>query len=651
MGYPAAMRAACLFLLCLVTLTVPSVGADEAPFTALGGDKNALVTGVGVLADAQGSLALADVTTRSFTPQATFGPTGASAVYWLRIPLANPALRPVEALVVLGGWDRVTLWQPDGTGWIERRGGVLVPLKERSSHFALQGQVTRVMLPVSLPPASRQVLFARVESVHAYQASPGLGARLRDAEDVRMIDRNNRVYQGAFLGLVLALALYNLVLLFAMRDLSYFYYVLGIVGFGMIWAGNYQLSFEYLWPDHPAFSKYAFSVSAAAATVGTIFFSRLYLDTARWMPRIDKLLFVLPLAVAGLLLVSPILPVAFVSNVLDQLAGPVYLISLAIAVWALWVRHPLRGYFFAAHASLSIGNILWIVQVWFWRELSLPPPASMPWQFGQIGMALEGILLSLGLADRIKRLDREKRELVELQRSELEMTVTKRTAELESERARSELLLTNILPAAIAEELKRDGKAAARRHEEVTILFTDFAGFTQTMSTVPAQRLVQDLDDIFSAFDEIVARHGLEKIKTIGDAYMAAAGLPEALPDHACRAVSAALDMIDWINSRNESASIKWHLRVGLHSGPVVAGVVGRHKYAYDVWGDTVNIASRMESSGDPGRVNVSAYTWDLVRDQFDGDYRGRQSAKGKGEMDMYFITGPKGNAGLEAAV
>ena len=101
--------------------------------------------------------------------------------------------------------------------------------------------------------------------------------------------------------------------------------------------------------------------------------------------------------------------------------------------------------------------------------------------------------------------------------------------------------------------------------------------------------------------------------------------------------------MIDWINRRNESASIKWHLRVGLHSGPVVAGVVGRRKYAYDVWGDTVNIASRMESSGEPGRINLSAYTWDMVRASFEGEYRGRQGAKGKGEIDMYFITGPKG--------
>ena len=158
------------------------------------------------------------------------------------------------------------------------------------------------------------------------------------------------------------------------------------------------------------------------------------------------------------------------------------------------------------------------------------------------------------------------------------------------------------------------------------------------MSTIPAKRLVQELDEIFRAFDDIIAANGLEKIKTIGDAYMAAGGLPIPVEDHAVRCVRASLALTRFIAQRNATAAMKWGLRVGVHSGAVVAGIVGKNKYAYDVWGDTVNIASRLESAGEINQVNISAYTFESVRDFFDCEYRGKLSAKGKGEIDMYFV-------------
>jgi class 3 adenylate cyclase len=149
---------------------------------------------------------------------------------------------------------------------------------------------------------------------------------------------------------------------------------------------------------------------------------------------------------------------------------------------------------------------------------------------------------------------------------------------------------------------------------------------------------VQELNEIFRGFDDIVADHRLEKIKTIGDAYMAASGLPVSAKDHAIQCVRAGLALARFIEERNRTAAMKWGLRVGVHSGTVVAGVVGKHKYAYDVWGDTVNIASRLESAGEVNRVNISAYTFDLVQDRFECEYRGKIIAKGKGELDMYFV-------------
>ncbi|MDO8787017.1 MAG: adenylate/guanylate cyclase domain-containing protein [Sulfuritalea sp.] len=211
-----------------------------------------------------------------------------------------------------------------------------------------------------------------------------------------------------------------------------------------------------------------------------------------------------------------------------------------------------------------------------------------------------------------------------------------------AEKERSERLLLNILPAELARELSATGSARPARHESVTILFTDFSGFTQAASSMPAEQVVAELNEIFAAFDDITDTCGVEKIKTIGDAYMAAAGLPKPCADHAQRCVRAGLGMIDYLEKRNRTGAFKWSLRVGVHSGPVVAGVVGKRKYAFDIWGDTVNVASRMESSGEIGRVNISADTHDLVRAEFACEYRGKVDAKGKGQIDMYFVAGPQ---------
>jgi class 3 adenylate cyclase len=208
----------------------------------------------------------------------------------------------------------------------------------------------------------------------------------------------------------------------------------------------------------------------------------------------------------------------------------------------------------------------------------------------------------------------------------------------------NEKLLLNILPAEVAVELKEKGQADARLFDEVSVLFTDFKGFTQLSEKVSAKELVKNLNDCFVAFDKICEKYHIEKIKTIGDAYMAAGGLPTPALDHAERVVNAALEMATVVeetkNKKIEAGELFFEIRIGVHSGPVVAGIVGIKKFQYDIWGDTVNTASRMESSGAIGQVNISNDTYELIKNisTYQFESRGKISAKGKGELEMWFV-------------
>ncbi|HZI52709.1 MAG TPA: adenylate/guanylate cyclase domain-containing protein, partial [Chitinophagaceae bacterium] len=213
---------------------------------------------------------------------------------------------------------------------------------------------------------------------------------------------------------------------------------------------------------------------------------------------------------------------------------------------------------------------------------------------------------------------------------------------LDKQKDEIEHLLLNILPKEVANELQRNGVSKPRHFQEVSILFTDFKGFTSIADKMSPGDLVEELNECFIAFDGIIEKYDLEKIKTIGDAYMCAGNIPSPDPGHARKIIKAALDIQEFVERYNVRRAEKnleaWEIRIGVHIGPVVAGVVGKKKYAYDIWGSAVNIASRMESNGTPGKVNISADTYEIVQGWFECSYRGKIYAKNLGDLDMYYV-------------
>jgi class 3 adenylate cyclase len=354
-------------------------------------------------------------------------------------------------------------------------------------------------------------------------------------------------------------------------------------------------------------------------------------------------------------------------------------------------------FFLSGTLLLSLSTLIPFV----FTMLSIAAPINW-YIFSLCGVFLEILFFSLALGQRIRLIEDEKlkaqNEVIEMQKDanrKLEEKVKERTAEIEQqkeeietqrdnlaelndeisrqnkmvelsnyelseknefiqeqhklieeEKAKSDELLLNILPEQTANELKEKGYATPQHYELVSVLFTDFKGFTKLAEKITPQEVIEELNYCFTAFDKILEKHNLEKIKTIGDAYMAAGGIPIANRTNPIDAVRAGLEMqafmAQWKKQKEAEGLPVWELRLGIHTGEIIAGVVGKKKFAYDIWGDTVNLASRMESGGEANKVNISGGTYELIKDHFVCEYRGKLNAKNKGYVDMYFVSAPK---------
>ena len=575
---------------------------------------------------------------------------------WARFELPE-VLAVRRVFIDSSAWERVEFFVVRDGRLVDRQlQGTLVPLAERATRITMTTAFSHSgFARVDLLPGSRTTVFARLTTDQTHIPIFRLRFRVWDAELVLEGERRDRMIEGIYLGVMLVLIVYNLGLYFVIREPSYLFYVIAQLASLMFWSTYFGMTSEGLWPAHPSWDFSSLWIAMMASIWGLMHFVRHYFDAHKHFPTADVLLNRMSYIGIVLILLSA-LPLGhtlakYGVYVMAAVSTVALSITFGVIVLALHRRHPLAPHLFSAILAAFLGFFVTIAAFF-----ELLPSNDWTIHASQLGSAITGIMLSMGLGFRLRhtrkalaekqieeahtqsRHERERRELIEEHNRGLEAKVVERTAELVASQQQSDTLLANILPKAIIAELKAKGVSEPRRHEDTSILFTDFSGFTQAVSTIPAKRLVQELDEIFRGFDDIVTNHGLEKIKTIGDAYMIASGLPDASADHAVRCVRAGLALTRFIEERNQTAAMKWGLRVGVHSGAVVAGIVGKNKYVYDVWGDTVNIANRMESGGEVNKVNISAYTYDLVRDHFDCEYRGKMAAKGKGEIDMYFV-------------
>jgi class 3 adenylate cyclase len=479
--------------------------------------------------------------------------------------------------------------------------------------------------------------------------------------------------EGFYYGFLLFLLLYNLFLYFSVRDKSYLYYNIYIFLTGIM-ISQLKGSIAELWGEHLHFLwQYAPAIIAFSSTA-TFIFTQHILETKKNAPKLHKVLmyFYIPWYVVNIgLSLAGFNLAASISNQIAGISALFVLYATAIVVYRQGFKY--ARFYIAACWAYFAGVLIFVLQSFMIIPYSVYSNNAI-----EIGSTIQMIMFAFILADKMNAFKKDKakaqknlleslqenKALITNQNIMLTTKVEERTSELNEtlsnlqeaqgelqeknqlitkEKERSDKLLLNILPEEVAIELKDKGFANAQHFENVTVLFTDFQGFTKMSSALSPQELVAEINEYFSEFDKIVERNNVEKIKTIGDAYMAVGGLPAVNNTHANDVMNAAFEIQEFMNQKAAEKGatnlLYFKCRIGVHSGPVVAGIVGLKKFQYDVWGDTVNTASRFESNGETNRINTSTVTKNLLGNElYDFEYRGKIDAKGKGEMEMYFV-------------
>jgi class 3 adenylate cyclase len=581
-----------------------------------------------------------------------FGVTN-SAV-WVKFKLKNmsPDKNPEWILVVKNALlDSLWLFTAEDGKWKKEIAGdhlpfAMRPIQDHDFSFYL-----------SLPDTSTRTYYMRFITTGSMQIPVEIHTKSHYQGAVQL----SELLYGLFSGALLIMFLYNLVVFFSLRDYSYLAYSIFILTNLALMNSYSGHLFQYIFPNQVFAANRAIPVLMAFTPFSVGLFSLLYLHPKEIAPFLRWVLYI----TCGISLVLVALVFVLPFRLGTSLAGLLIIVVLLAAIAAgisSWARGNQGARFYVIAWILLIVSGL----ITAFRNFGFLEYNFFTVQGTRIATLIEVALLSLSLADRYNRFRKEKEqaqlELIETQQRanrELEQKVKERTRQLsetndklnetlhevEAEREKSDALLLNVLPKEVMLELKETGQTVPRNFEMATVLFTDIQNFTRFAEALTPEELIKSLNECFQAFDDICRKYNLEKIKTLGDGYMAVGGVPVANRTNPTDVVKAGLDMQAWIRRRNQQANISqekaWEIRIGINTGPLVAGVIGKHKFVYDIWGDTVNLASRMESSGEVGQVNISSFTYEYIKDKFVCHYKGKVLAKNKGEVDLFQVIKP----------
>ncbi len=559
---------------------------------------------------------------------------------WMRFSVESATERALYLEILAPLLNVIALYRiDDSTNETLFEGGFLEPFDNRPIRSE------NWLFNLSLSEEGSTTFYLKGHSLYPFQIPIKLATKEKHIESNQM----HNLFWGVYMGIMIFAFLYNFFIYLSLRERTYLYYLIYIVGSVFFYIGLQGFMYQFFWPNLPELNLYIPVLICMTNIVITLFTIRFLRVTKKqkvsyyWGYGI-----IVIFALIGLLGIAGLAEISIGLAQLFSMVAAIYYIYTGLSAWR-------RGVPTARFFLLAWTLFLLFVMVFLLAINNVLPSNFFTTHCIFIGHMTEVLLLSFALADRINWLkqDNEKKQkeiIHQLQENdklqvkvnqELEQKVTERTAVIEKQKADLEVqkklsdeLLLNILPEEVATELKEKGVSEARLYSHVTVLFTDFVNFTGISEQMTPTELVQEVHKSFTFFDSVMDKYNLEKIKTIGDAYLAVSGLPHEDPAHAENIVSAAVEIRNYILNSNS----KFQIRIGIHTGPVVAGIVGVKKYAYDIWGDTVNTAARMEQTSEIGKINITGSTYELVKDSFECEYRGKVDAKNKGKIDMYFV-------------
>ena len=584
---------------------------------------------------------------------------GTDEVIWIKSSVINSEDRERSMLLEFDGYVDVKIWFYEEGQRALKASGHYVPFVNKD-----YGSGNRNLIKLDVGIQDEIPFFVRLtkSSDLLHNQPTSLSFNIIPEELFAKNEIKRRSIFSLLIGVLAAMFFYNLFVYFSVRERPFIYYLILILCFifQIEHLGGYDVQYLKFFPGYAArWGQINLPFSNLIGTMVLLFCVSFFNVRERY-PRYHKisqiLLFLLITSTIPVVFGGKIAAFAFQIALFLSLLVIVFVITIGIK--SLRARYPSAGYYLLAQSVFLLAGIIHLLSL-----AGVLPVSDISLYAVPTGSTIEQLLFSFALGNRINVLKKEnaakqqliikqlqeKEEFQEKVNIELEQKVADRTSEIEKqkqeieqEKIKSEKLLLNILPKEVARELAETGHAEAKHYHHVSVLFSDFVGFTEYAKMLSPREIVKELDFYFMAFDQIVERNGLEKIKTIGDAYMAVGGLPIANESNAYDAINAGLEMQDFVekirSKKEEIGEPFLQLRLGINTGEVVAGVVGKNKFAYDVWGNTVNIANRIELAGLRGKVNVSFSTYQLAKKYFKFKARGVVEMKGMGEAPMFTV-------------